>query len=194
VGYILKSEGGVSRLLQAAVHEAKRGNKSIQEKLNKFANVLINGTEISAQEAAGFILGLDNTSCSRTDVFINTAPPNERIGFLKPLEELENLEDNSDDVCVKSLIDHYSKRPMELQNTCLAEFASMYNITGTGKTTASDTQTDSFQMGTDFQSSLLEEQALETLILESSYDGMYTYLFVKCIIDSFEVKFYTRII
>jgi hypothetical protein len=164
VGYIMKSEGGVSRLLQEATQEARRGNKTIQEKLNKFSNVLINGTEISAQEAAAFLLGLPNTSCSRSDVFINTAPSDERIGFLKPQDELENLDDESPDVCVKGLIDHYMKRPQKLDKMCLAEFASMHNIVGTGKETSPPDE--SLQHGNDYQSNLLAEQALETSILE----------------------------
>jgi hypothetical protein len=64
VGYILKSEGGVSKLLQAATQEFQRGNVGIKEKLKKYAKILINGTEISAQEAAAFVLGLPNTFCS----------------------------------------------------------------------------------------------------------------------------------
>jgi hypothetical protein len=125
VGYILKSEGGVSGLLQAATRDARRGNTSIKEKLKKFANVLMNGTEISAQQAAQFLLGIPNTLCSRQDIFISTAEPNERIGILKPKTELDKLDDDCQDVCAKGLIDHYSKRPEELEDVCLAEFASM---------------------------------------------------------------------
>jgi hypothetical protein len=69
VGYILKAAGGVSKLLRAAVESLKQGNLSIQEKLRKYANVLMNGTEISAQEAAAFLLGIANTICSRQVCF-----------------------------------------------------------------------------------------------------------------------------
>jgi hypothetical protein len=127
-GYILKSDGGVSKLLQAASKDARNGNHTIREKLKKHANILINGSEISAQEAAGFLLGLPNTSCSRTDVFINTALPNERIKMLKSKEELEHLDEDSSDVVTKGVIDHYIQRPEELESICLAEFASMYEF------------------------------------------------------------------
>jgi hypothetical protein len=133
VGYILKSEGGVSGLLQAATRDARRGNTSIKEKLKKFANILMNGTEISAQEAAQFLLGISNTMCSRQDVFISTAEPSERIGILKSKLELDKLNDDCQDVCAKGLIDHYSKRPEELEDICLAEFASMYEFSRTRK-------------------------------------------------------------
>jgi hypothetical protein len=128
VGYILKSDGGVSKLLQAANKDVQKGNHTIREKLKKYANVLINGSEISAQEAAAFLLGIPNTSCSRSDVFINTAPPDERIRMLKSKEELEDLEEDSNDVVTKGIIDHYTQRPEELESICLAEFASMFEF------------------------------------------------------------------
>jgi hypothetical protein len=126
VGYILKAAGGVSKLLRAAVQSVKNGNLSIPEKLRKYANVLINGTEISAQEAAAFLLGIPNTFCSRQDLFINTAHPDERIHMLKVNEEIDKLGEDSEDICEKGLLDHYSQRPEELEEICLAEFASMY--------------------------------------------------------------------
>jgi len=129
VGYILKPDGGVSKLLQAATMDARLGNTVIRDKLKKFASILINGSEISAQEAAAFLLGIPNTMCSKQDVFINTALPDERIGILKSQEDLEELGDESEDVCVKGLIDHYTQRPEELVDICLAEFASMYEFT-----------------------------------------------------------------
>ena len=129
VGYILKSDGGVSKLLQAVIDEARKGKLSAKDKLKKFASTLINGSEISAQEAAAFILGISNVNFSRADTFINTAPPEERIRFLRPTAELDDLEDECEDVCVEGLIEHYSKRPEELEDICLAEFASMYEFT-----------------------------------------------------------------
>jgi Xaa-Pro aminopeptidase len=128
VGYILKSDGGGSKLLQAASKDVRNGNHTIREKLKKYANILINVSEISAQEAAAFLLGLPSTSCSRTYVFINTAPPNERVKMLKSKEELEHLEEDSSDVVTKEVIDHYIQRPEELESICLAGFASMYEF------------------------------------------------------------------
>jgi hypothetical protein len=137
VGYILKSEGGVSKLLRAATESVRAGNLSVREKLSKHARVLINGTEISAQEAAAFLLGIDNTHCSRQAVFVGTSPPEERTHMLKSHEELEDAEDDSVDVCAKGTIDHYIHRPDDLEDTCLADFATMYEYSkqnpGSGK-------------------------------------------------------------
>jgi len=130
VGYIMKSDGGVSKLLRAAQKEMENGNHTALEKLKRFAKVLCHGCEVSTQEAAGFLLGLPNTMCSRQDVFINTSEPLDRIGFLKPQKELNKLEDDSEEIFVQGLHDHYSNRPEQLEDVCLAEFASMYDKVG----------------------------------------------------------------
>jgi len=130
VGYIMKSDGGVSKLLRAAQKEMENGNHTALEKLKRFAKVLCHGCEVSTQEAAGFLLGLPNTMCSKQDVFINTSEPLDKIGFLKPQKELDKLEDDSEEIFVQGLHDHYSNRPVELEDTCLAEFASMYDKVG----------------------------------------------------------------
>jgi len=124
----MKANADLSKTLQAATKGVQNGNFSTRDKLKKFANILINGCEISAQEAAAFLLGTPNTTCSRVDVFINTALPNERIRMLKSKEELDELEDNSNEVVAQGLIEHYTKRPEVLSNICLAEFASMYEF------------------------------------------------------------------
>lgn len=128
VGYITKTETGCSKLLQASMEDIKRGNTSAQEKLKQFANILITGSEISAQEAAAFLFGIPNTHCSRQEIFINTGLPDERVGFLKSKAELELLDDDDADVCTKNILDHYNLRPHAMEEMFLAEFASMYNI------------------------------------------------------------------
>lgn len=129
VGYMLKAEGGVSKLLRALAADVKRGNTTVQSSLQQFAKILINGGEISAQEAAAFVLSLANICSSRVDIYVNTAEVQDRIGFLKPSAELETLDDESTDICVKGLLDHYVQRPEELEDVCLADFASLYNFT-----------------------------------------------------------------
>lgn len=105
--YKSKGESDVSKLLRDAMKDARRGNNQIKNSMQTFAKLLINGSKISAQEASGFILGLPNHSCSRADIFINTALPDERIRILKSNEELQKLDDSSEDVCQKGLLDHY---------------------------------------------------------------------------------------
>ena len=48
--------------------------------------------------------------------------------MLKSDEILETLEPDSKDIFVEGLIDMYINRPDEMRNVCLADFASLYNI------------------------------------------------------------------
>jgi len=129
VGYILKSQGGVSKLFRMAIADAKAGNLSIKKKFNKYANTLINGSEICAQEASAFVLGIPNTLCSRVDIYVNTSPAEERTKMLKPLKDLKELNDESEDIYSRGIIDHYINRPDELEGVCLGEFATTYEFT-----------------------------------------------------------------
>jgi len=94
--------------------------------MRKVSNAFLNGVEISAQEAAYGILAMPLTKSSRDCVFISTGPPDERIVFMKTIQELQNLEPDSTDIAAKGLLDHYSHRPVELESLTLAEFASEY--------------------------------------------------------------------
>lgn len=57
VSYMLKSEGGVSQLLRVLTEDIKKGNVQAQDKLKRFGEILIHGSEISAQEAVSYLLG-----------------------------------------------------------------------------------------------------------------------------------------
>ena len=68
------------------------------------------------------------TFMSRESVFINTLPPNERTFLVKSKKELEQLYPESTDIAVDNLIRRYQNRPHQLENYCLADFASKVNI------------------------------------------------------------------
>jgi Helitron helicase-like domain at N-terminus len=76
VDYINKSQRGLSKLVRDCVEDFRRGNHSLREKLKAVANVMYNGSEISAQEAAWCRLRLPMSSCSTIVEFINTGPSN----------------------------------------------------------------------------------------------------------------------
>ena len=83
-------------------------------------------TEVRAQEAVYRILSLPMKQLSRSVVFVDTNPKNERIAVLKGKQILNQLEDDDTNVFQKSLIDRYQHRPQELQSMCLAEFAATF--------------------------------------------------------------------
>ncbi|CAF1458321.1 unnamed protein product [Rotaria sp. Silwood1] len=128
VEYINKSENGMSKLLREALNELKKGNNTVRERLRVTANKFLNSSEISAQEAVYHVLSIPLSISSRSTVFINTNRPENRISMLKSDEILQKLEPDSKDVFIEGLIEMYVNRPDEMKNVCLADFASMYNI------------------------------------------------------------------
>ena len=128
VDYISKSENGMSKLLREALNELKKGNNTVKERLRVIVNKFLNSSEISAQEAVYHILSIPLSTSSRSTVFINTNRPENRISMLKSGEILQKLEPDSNDVFVQGLIDTYTNRPEEMKDVCLADFATMYNV------------------------------------------------------------------
>ncbi|CAF4125803.1 unnamed protein product, partial [Rotaria sordida] len=102
----------------------KNKPESIKE-CTEFIDKLIS---VNSQEAVYHILSIPLSISSRSTVFINTNTPENRISMLKSDKILEILEPDSKDVFVEGLIDMYINRPDEMKNVCLADFASLYNI------------------------------------------------------------------
>ena len=130
VSYTSKAQKGMSELLRTACEEAKRGNSSIKQQVRDIGNKFLNNVEISAQEAVYIVLQFPMRKSSRQVVFINTSPPEDRVQLLKPLQEINDLEDDSDEIYVSGLIKRYTKRPAKLENVSLADWAAWYDSTG----------------------------------------------------------------
>ena len=120
----------MSELLRTACEEAKRGNSSIKQQVRDIGNKFLNNVEISAQEAVYIVLQFPMRKSSRQVVFINTSPPEDRVQSLKPLQEINDLEDDSDEIYVSGLIKRYTKRPAKLEKVSLADWAAWYDSTG----------------------------------------------------------------
>ena len=86
--------------------------------------------EISAQEAVYVVLQLPMRKASRSVIFINTSPPAERVELLKPLSEIENMEDDSEEIQSGGLLKRYVERPECMQNVTLADWAAWYDNCG----------------------------------------------------------------
>ena len=132
--YMMKSERAMGELLKQVVKET-RGD-DIRTQLRKLGTTFLNRREVSAQETAFRLLSMPLKRQSRTVVFINTDPKNERATLTKPMSAINSLEDDDEDLYQTSLIDRYAARPDSLENMCLAEFAANYTA-------------DSFSLGDD---------------------------------------------
>ena len=125
--YLKGSKSELSELLRKACAEAKEGNSNIKQQVRDIGNTFLNSVEISAQEAVYIILQLPMRKSSREIIFINTSPPDERIQLLKPLSEIEELPDESEEIHSGGLIKRYIERPASFENVTLADWAAWYD-------------------------------------------------------------------
>ena len=101
--YIMKTERSMGELLKRVAAEARTDELKCQ--LRKVGSAFLTHREVSAQEAVYRILSLAMKQLSRSVVFVDTNPKNERIAVLKDSASLTQLEDNDTNVFQKSLID-----------------------------------------------------------------------------------------
>ena len=130
VSYISKAQKGMSELLRQASIEARKGNSSIKQQVRDIGNKFLNSVEISAQEAVYIVLQLPMKKCSRQVIFINTTPPEERVQLLKPVSDIKELEDDSEDIYTSGLLQRYAKRPISFEHVTLADCAAWYDSCG----------------------------------------------------------------
>ncbi|MCG8076810.1 MAG: AAA family ATPase [Candidatus Thiodiazotropha taylori] len=128
VGYISKSQRGMSAQLDAAAKEARKGNSDLKKQVRHIGNVFSNCVEVSAQEAVYLTLQIPLTKATRDVVFINTSSADERVFLLKPKSILDELPPESTDIESDNVIQRYSKRPRQLQQFCLADYVSKVDI------------------------------------------------------------------
>lgn len=126
--YISKPSGGMSKLLRDAAKEVSEGNFTHRDRLRKIANVFINGSTMSAQEAVYDVLSIPVSRCSRATAYINTRPINERAVMLKTNKQLAELDPESTDIYNMNCQQYYAIRVASLEDTCLAEFMAYYPV------------------------------------------------------------------
>ena len=60
-------------------------------------------------------------------IFINNTPPEERVQLLKPMNEIEEMDDDSEEVHSSGLLNRYIQRPASLEHISLADWAALYD-------------------------------------------------------------------
>lgn len=128
VSYISKSQRGMSNLMHEACQEARNGNKSIQQQVRHIGNKFLTHVEICAKEIVYIVLQLSMRYSTRSFVFINTAPIETRTFLLKPYEVPSEMPENSTDIQSDNILARYQRRPRLLNNCCLADFVSHYDV------------------------------------------------------------------
>lgn len=129
VTYIQKTNRGLSLSLSHLVKQMKHDGPSIQEQIKKIGHVFVHSTEISIQECVYMLLGLPMCYISRDVVYISIHLPHERIKVLKEKQFLEQLSEDSTDVCYDTLYDKYEERPICMEQYCFADYICKINVT-----------------------------------------------------------------
>ena len=86
VGYMSKSQRGMSTQLDAAAKETRKGNFELKKQVRHIGKVVYIALQIPLPK------------CTRDIVFINTSTPEERISLLEPKSVLNELPAESTDI------------------------------------------------------------------------------------------------
>ena len=128
VGYISKSQRGMSDLLRHACKDARKDGGTLKSQVRAIGNKFYRHVEISEQETVYLVLQMPLRKWSRGSIFINTSPPEERPFLLKTSAELEALDDDSEDIQCQNMLSRYAKRTRSQKDLCLGNFCSIYDI------------------------------------------------------------------
>ena len=104
VNYISKGQKRMSELLREACTEARKGNHIIKKQVRDIGSGFLDSIEISAQEAVYIVLQYAITKASRQIVFVKTSPPDKRMELLKPLHDIQEMDDDCEDNYTSGLL------------------------------------------------------------------------------------------
>ncbi len=96
------------------------------QQLHKASKLIMKHRERSAQEAAFILCGLRLKACSRQTVFVNSLTQNKRMRMIR--KEMVYKTHYSDGDYCENIIEKYEKRHSDLNNICLAEYATEYEF------------------------------------------------------------------
>ena len=83
---------------------------------------------MSAQEAVYILLQMPLRNSSRKVIFVNTSLPEDRVFLLKPIDQLQAMKDDEEDVQCTNMLTRYQNREEVLENTTLAEYVAYYDM------------------------------------------------------------------
>ena len=86
------------------ISKAQKGNSSIKQQVRDIVSKFVNNVEVSAQEAVYIVLQLPMRKASRHVTFINTLPPEERLELLKALNDIKEIDDDSEEIYTSGLL------------------------------------------------------------------------------------------
>ncbi|XP_055632950.1 uncharacterized protein LOC129773377 [Toxorhynchites rutilus septentrionalis] len=128
VEYVNKTNKGISSLHRELIKlQEEHPEQDYNGLLKKVSIKMLNTVEMSAQEAAWYMLRQPMSEASRKVEFIPTMWPHQRIKSRKRIKQMdeEGLENDSTDVWTLNIIQRYESRE-GMDEVCLVDFAAHY--------------------------------------------------------------------
>lgn len=129
VEYVNKTNRGISNLNRELCKlRDEYPDLDFAQLATKADTKLLDSVEMSYQEAAWYLLNFHMSEASRKCDYIPTTWPQERHRVRKTVARMqkEELSDDSTEVWCENIIEKYEKRPEDLDNVTLAQFAAWY--------------------------------------------------------------------
>ncbi|XP_049318190.1 uncharacterized protein LOC105232370 isoform X10 [Bactrocera dorsalis] len=134
VEYVNKHNRGISDLQRQILQVMDENPEFDLVDITKKLSVdVLHAVEMSAQEAAWYLLRQPMAKSSVVTVYIPTIYPTERHRIRKTMKELEALQDDCTNIWKENWFDKYEKRPDDLDNVTLAQFVANYYINNKGE-------------------------------------------------------------
>jgi hypothetical protein len=116
INYITKKEGQISQAVKQAEEETKEDN--VKMKTCKIGNAILHNQEVSAEEAAHYLLGYPFTFMSTHAQFINTRPAEDSMRITKPVfNEKDDGTIEIEHVVQDNEIERYKRRQIFTENS-----------------------------------------------------------------------------
>ncbi|CAH2233636.1 jg3726 [Pararge aegeria aegeria] len=121
-----RSNRGISDLQCRILEAMEHPEFDITEITRHISVDIFNSIEMSAQEAAWYLLREPMAKSSIATVYIPTVHPAERQRIRKTLSALNAMDDDYSDICKENWFDKYEKRPAYLGKVTFAQFVAKY--------------------------------------------------------------------
>ena len=123
--YMTKGKKAMGETLKHVAKECQ--NDDIRTQMNKIKHEFLGKRVVGLPESVMHVLSMWFMLKSRKVILVNTNMKGECVSLPKPSYQLAQLDDDDENVFATSIIDRYAAQPHELQNMCLAEFATTYD-------------------------------------------------------------------
>ena len=127
LSYVMKCERDMSEILKRVAKEFK--DECVQKQMREVLRTFCNKREVSIHESIYRVTSQWLFRKSTSVVYLSNAPEEEQHRMPKHQFELVDLKDEDEDVFQVSIHDRYASRPDELEDMCLATFATRYLTT-----------------------------------------------------------------